>query len=693
MKLSKYIFTVVLIAFMAACSTTSKLDRSQAPEPGLAPQINLGSYDTYTMANGLKVIVVENHKLPRVSYSLTVDRDPIFEGDKAGYVSMAGSLLGNGTMTRGKAEIDEQVDFIGASFSTSSTGMYGSSLKKHSEALLNIMSDVLLHPEFPESELEKEKKQTLSGLASETTNANSISGNITKASCFGLDHPYGEQQTEETTNNITRDDLVNYYQTYFKPNISYLVVLGDITLEEAKEQTEKYFGKWRKFDVPNGNIEMPVQPSANQVVFAPLQGAVQSVIEITYPVDLKPGSDDAIAASVMNSILGGGVFSGRLMQNLREDKAYTYGARSSLGSDEFVGQFSAYASVRNEVTDSSITEFMYELNRLATELVPDSTLQFVKNSMNGSFARSLERPQTIGRFALNTEKYSLPKDYYSNYLSKLAAVTSEDVLAMAKKYIKPENAYITVVGNKDVSDNLKQFSADGNIKFVGLYGQPWVDMKPIPEGITAELVLQNYITAIGGEEKLGEVNSYKQSGQMLMGPMALDVEVLKKNDKYKMSVLMQGNPMSVQTYDGKEGSVSQMGTVTKMTEEELEGVKHEGDLLVELKYGEIGYQTTLLGIETIDDEEAYAMELIDATGSASTVYYSIATGLKIKSMSSQDVEGASIIISSRILDYLEVDGIKFASKIEQSMGDRTMVMEMNNVELNPKIKDSEFKVD
>ncbi len=127
MKLSKYIFTVVLIAFMAACSTTSKLDRSQAPEPGLAPQINLGSYDTYTMANGLKVIVVENHKLPRVSYSLTVDRDPIFEGDKAGYVSMAGSLLGNGTMTRGKAEIDEQVDFIGASFSTSSTGMYGSS--------------------------------------------------------------------------------------------------------------------------------------------------------------------------------------------------------------------------------------------------------------------------------------------------------------------------------------------------------------------------------------------------------------------------------------------------------------------------------------------------------------------------------------------------------------------------------------
>ncbi|MEO0404541.1 MAG: pitrilysin family protein, partial [Bacteroidota bacterium] len=377
MKNLQYVLFVAIAMMAAACS--QPLDRSIRPEPATAPQIKIGDYSTFQLANGLKVIVVENHKLPRVAYQLTVDRDPIMEGDKAGYVSMAGDLLKNGTSSKSKAEIDEAVDFMGANLSTYSTGMFGSSLTKHSESLLTLMQDILMNPAFPEDEVEKYKKQTLSGLTSSKTDPNSISSNISNAMCYGLDHPYGEQQTEATTENITRDDLVGYYSSYFRPNVSYLTIVGDITPAEAETQVKKYFGSWEKADVPSHTYDKPTLPEGNKVCFAPLDGAVQSVIEITFPVELKTGDDDAIAASVMSNILGGGVFGGRLMQNLREDKAFTYGARASISRDSEIGAFSAFASVRNEVTDSSVVEFLYEIDRLTREAVEDTTLEFIKN--------------------------------------------------------------------------------------------------------------------------------------------------------------------------------------------------------------------------------------------------------------------------------------------------------------------------
>jgi predicted Zn-dependent peptidase len=243
--------------------------------------------------------------------------------------------------------------------------------------------------------------------------------------------------------------------------VSYLVIVGDISPEEAKTQAQKYFGTWAKGNVVGVKYKTPAEPSANQVAFVPVPGAVQSVIDVTYPIQLKPGTQEAITANVLNNILGGSGFQARLMQNLREDKAYTYGAYSSIDADEFVGSFSAGASVRNEVTDSSIVQFLYEMERMVNEPVADSTLSVVKNIMTGSFARSLERPQTIANFAYNIEKYGLPKDYYETYLQKLNAITAADVQALAKKIIRPKNCYITVVGNKEIAEKLNVFAASG----------------------------------------------------------------------------------------------------------------------------------------------------------------------------------------------------------------------------------------
>ncbi|MEK7256443.1 MAG: pitrilysin family protein, partial [Bacteroidota bacterium] len=414
--------------------------RKNAPKPGPAPRIELGKAEQWTLKNGLKVIVVENHKLPRISFQIFVDAPPVLEGEAAGYVDMAGQLLTKGTTTKTKSQIDEAVDFIGASLSSDANGVNGTCLSKHRVKLLELMSDVLLNPTFPEEEFVKLKKQTLSALAQAKDDPNTIAGNVGATLRNGKKHPYGEVESEATIDKVTSEKCKAYFQTYFKPGISYLVVTGDITAAEVKKLATKYFGDWKQAPVNKETFPHPKKPATTQVDFVDKTGAVQSVVYITYPVEFKPGQEDAIKADVMNTVLGA-YFSSRLNANLREDKGYTYGAGSRLVNDPVIGNFRASASVRNEVTDSSITQFLLEINKLKSEEIGDAEMNMVKNVMTGNFARSLEDPATVARFTLNTARFNLPADYYHTYLERLSKVTKQGVLAMAKKYLTPENAH------------------------------------------------------------------------------------------------------------------------------------------------------------------------------------------------------------------------------------------------------------
>ena len=237
---------VVLAIALVACNSSRKLDRSIVPAAGPAPKIQIGQYQMATLPNGLKLVVVENHKLPRVSYNINLDIDPLFEGDRAGFAMLSGELMKAGTRSRSKAQIDETVDFMGASLSTSANGVFGSCLAKHSEDFLTLMADVVLNPTFPSDELEKSRKQQLSNLANEKTDPNAMSDKIGNVMKFGATHPYGESLSEASLKAITTDDLYNYYHDFFRPNVAYLVVVGDITFEKAQAQATKYFGAWEQ---------------------------------------------------------------------------------------------------------------------------------------------------------------------------------------------------------------------------------------------------------------------------------------------------------------------------------------------------------------------------------------------------------------------------------------------------------------
>ena len=637
--------------------------RSMAPGAGPAPAIQIGKANTFELANGLQVIVVENHKIPSVSFQLSLKNDQIREYDKVGYISMAGDLLGRGTTTKSKADLDEAVDFIGGNLSTFGSGIYASSLTKHTSTLLDLMTDVLYNPSMPDEELQKIKKQTLTGLEAGKTDPNAISANVRGKVMYGGDHPYGEIQKQENVEAITIEDCRDYVSKFFIPNNSYLVIVGDVTVADAKDIAEKYFGRWEKKPfkpVKNKQVEAPTE---RKVVFANKDGAVQSVVNVSYPVELQPGTPDVIPASVMNTILGGGA-SGRLFLNLREDKAYTYGAYSSLSSDRLAGSFNASASVRNEVTDSSVIEFLNELEKIRTEPVDAQLLENTKNYMTGSFARSLESPQTIARFALNIFRNNLPEDYYETYLQKLNAVTVADIQAMAQKYIKPEEAYIFVVGSQDeVAESLLKFDADGKIDYYDAFGDPVVlDKTEIPSDLTGTQVILDYITAIGGMEKVKSVKTahMKLTTEVMGQPMAM--ESFYGPSQFAMTV---GNGQMVfqeQKYDGSKVMSSAMGQKQIFTEgPQFEALVEQSTLIGQLNYLNADFKNELKGVEDIDGKKCYKVAITKPNGSTVTEYYSIENGLLLRSVSVQDGPQGPATLSNDYMDYKSYGGIMFPS--------------------------------
>ncbi|MFC3879259.1 M16 family metallopeptidase [Algoriphagus namhaensis] len=674
-----------VLTLLVSVMSFAQVDRSSYPASGPAPEIKIGDAETFTLENGLKVFVVENDKLPRVSFTLVLERDPILEGDKAGYLGFVGQMMMAGTENRSKDELDEEIDFIGASVSAGSSSMFASSLKKHQEKVLELMTDVLYNPIFPQEELEKLKKQSLTGLATSKDDPNSISSRLSSALVYGKDHPYGEVQTEATINNIEVADVKSYYETFFKPNIAYLAIVGDMSIEEAKEIVPKYFANWEQGEVPSFTYEKPAPVSKTEVGLVDRSSSVQTVIDIAQPIDLTLGDDNYINSRVLNQIFGGGS-SGRLFKNLREDKGFTYGAYSSMAADKLVGQFSASASVRTEVTDSAVYEFVSEIDRLLAEGVTEEELKMAKANLAGSFGRSLESPSTIANFALNTERYDLPKDYYKTYLQKIEALTVEDINQTAKELIDPNKLYITAVGNgSEIKDKLAQF---GEVKMYDNMGDPAREVQMVDADMTASKVLANYIEAIGGESAANAVKSAKVSMDAdVMGNMiTIDMVFDDENMRFGQKTSLGGNVMqSTSMVDGK-GAISAQGQNIEMSAEQYAEAQMSGFFIAELYYEDLGYTLTLDGVKDVEGEDAYKVIIANANGASMSNYYSVETGLKIKNENptSGDTFYSEYTEKNEVL-------IPMLWTIKSPAIPVPLAAKITSLELNPTLTEADFK--
>lgn len=686
-----FAFACSLLIFAGA---SAQIDRTKAPAPGPAPKIQIPTAQSFTLKNGLRVFVVENHKIPKVSYSLFLDIPAQNEGDKAGVSYALGDMLSRGTTTRTKAQIDEEMDFIGADFATSSNGFFGSCLKKHNEKLLEVIADVLLNPSFPQEEFDKFMKQTITGLQSEKNSPTAIINNMRSATIYAAGHPYAEVATEKTMGNITVADVQNYYKANFIPNSGYLAIVGDITLEEAKALMEKYFGAWAKGTPAKTKIPAVTAPENPQVVMFDRGNSTQTSLRFAYPVQLKTGDADAIKVSVLANILGGGS-TGRLYKNLRETHGYTYGAYCGFKSDPNIGYFTASAEVRTAVTDSAVYEFIREFSLMNSKGVTAEELAATKKEMEGDFARSLESPSTVAQFAINIARYKLPANYYQNYLVNLNAITVEEMNAVAKEYIRPYNYYLLVVGVKDsIANNLTKYDSDQKILFVDNYGVPVKEIQPVPEGVTLETVLNGHITAIGGKDAVAGVQDFKIAADVNFQGYPLSATTLYKSTGLGLNtIVMSGQTVSSQLVKDGTGKSTDMQAGSKtMTSVEVKEFIGGLDPGFEMNYANYGYTAVLKGIASTDMGDAYLVEWTDAAGEKSKAYYSVKNGYKVMEVSyEKGPDGSSMKITAYLGDYRDVKGVKFAYSRTVDQGGTIISITPSSIEINTGLSDDLFK--
>jgi predicted Zn-dependent peptidase len=684
---------IIALAVLFIATTgiqAQQIDRSQQPEAGPAPEINLGQPETFTLNNGLKVLVVENHKLPRVSMTLTMDNPPHSEGSEAGVAGVMGAVLGEGTKDIPKDEFNEEIDYLGASVNFFSRGASANTLSKYFPRVMELMAKGALNPNFNEEQFQTEKERALEGLKASEKDVASNARRISSALSYGKNHPYGEFSTKETIESLTLQDVKDYYNNFYVPQNAYLVVIGDVKTPEVKELVKKNFASWKKSELPVSSLPEVENVAETQVNFVDFPNAVQSEVQVTNTIQLEKGDPDYFPVLIANKILGGGG-EARLFLNLREDKGYTYGAYSSTGDDKYAARFVASASVRNAVTDSAVVAFLDELHRIRNEQVSSEELENAKAKYTGDFVLALERPSTIAQYALNIETDNLPQDFYQTYLKKINAVTAEDIQRVAQKYYLADNARIVVVGKgSEVAEKLENLTYNGKdipVKYFDKYAnaieKPNYN-KSVDPSMTASKVFDEYIKAVGGEDAVENIESVYMIAQAELQGQKMDLETkVTSSGKSSTEVSMAGNVMQRQIFNGVTGFVAARGQEIPFTEEQVIAAKAEAHPFPEM----IAENATLEGIEDVDGQEAYAVKMDENT----TNYYSKETGLKIKQVKTAKQGPQTVTIPITYSDYREVEGVKFPFILSQSMGPMTLNFEVSEIMVNEGVTDADFE--
>jgi len=676
--------THIAVAFLfTGMLSAQKIDINAMPKPGPTPAINIAKPKTFQLKNGLTVMVVENNKLPRVSMSLSMDRPPYYEGPVAGVSGIMAEQLGNGTTTLSKEEFNKRIDFLGANLDFSSTGASSNTLSKYFPEVLTLMSDAIINPKFSADEVQKSKERAIEGVKSQEKNAASIASRVSNALMYGKNTSRGEFETVESINKIQLADVQSIYKKYYAPDNAYLVIVGDVKYDQIKPMVEKAFSNWKKANTTFAPLEPASNVAKTEINVVDVPSAVQSVVSVGNIHNLKMKDPNYFPATVANYILGGGG-GARLFMNLREKNGFTYGSSSDLTVNKYSPEFSAEASVRNEVTDKAVKELMNEINGIST--VKADELTNAKAKLKGNFIMSLEQPATIARFAVSQKVHDLPDDFYTNYLKSIDKVTAADVSNAVKSTILPNQSRIFIAGKaSDISEGLEKLGYP--VKYYDSNANPV--SKPVAQkvdgNVTVASIADKYITAIGGKANLSKISSYTMTASMAMQGQNIDFKVIKAQGGKELTLVSaMGQTVQKQVFDGKTGYSEQGGQKVSMTKEEVADHLKNTELFEELGFAK-SPEYKLAGIEKINGEDSYVIK-----GHDKTYYYSVKTGLKTGSAEVVKAQGQEMSVPTTFSDYKEVAGIKMPYTISINQMGMDMTLNVKSYEVN-QAKDTDFK--
>jgi zinc protease len=465
--------------FPTNLKTEAKLDRSKLPEPGAPSSLNLPPMQRATLSNGLKIVLAERHTAPVVNFSLMVDSG--YSADPAsapGVVSFSQRMLEEGTPTRNSLKIGEELESLSANFNAGANLDWATvnlnALKVNMDKALEIYGDLILHPAFPQNEFARLQKDRLAAIQREKVNPQAMAMRVMPGLLYGTGHPYSRPLTgtgtEASVRKMTREDLVKFHDTWFKPNNSILLVVGDTTLAEVKPKLERLFAAWKPGDVPKKNVPQVQQPEKDVVYLIDRPGSEQSVI---FGAQLAPPSNDpdAIPLRLVNDIFGG-TFSSRINMNLREDKHWSYGVFSTLPQARGQRPYLSVSAVQTDKTQESLAELVKEYGNVAGSRPIDAEeLKDAQKNATLGLAGSFETVQQLAGAYTTILQYNLPEDYFNTYTQKALALTPDQANAIAKRFIQPDHLIWVVVGDMSRVEagvrslklgEVRKIDADGN---------------------------------------------------------------------------------------------------------------------------------------------------------------------------------------------------------------------------------------
>jgi zinc protease len=434
---------------------TAAIDRSKEPAPGSAMSLNLPSMQKATLSNGLKIVLAERHTAPVVNFSLLVESgyaaDP---ADALGTCSFAQRMLEEGTPTRDSLKISEELESLSAEFSASANPDYAhvnlNALKINMDQALGIYADLILHPAFPQKEFARLQKDRLAAIQREKVTPNSMALRVVPILLYGKGHPYAGAfvgtGTESSISKMTREDLAKFHDTWYKPNNATLLIVGDTTLAEITPKLEKLFGSWKPGDVPQRTIPQVPEPENDVVYLLDRPGSGQSLI---VAAQLAPpyNDPDQVPLTLVNDIFGGN-FSSRINMNLREDKHWSYGVRSSLLPARGERPYYSVSPVQTDKTKESMAELVAEYkNIVGGKPIEEAELKDEQSNATLGLPGSFETVQQLSGAYGNILQYNLPEDYYNTYTAKVQAVTPDSANEIARKYILPKHLIWVIVGD------------------------------------------------------------------------------------------------------------------------------------------------------------------------------------------------------------------------------------------------------
>ncbi|MEK6726602.1 MAG: pitrilysin family protein [Deltaproteobacteria bacterium] len=403
------------------------------------------------LENGMVLLLSERHTIPSVTINMLIKAGQVSEpSDKAGLANITAGLLTEGTKKRTSSQIAEEIEFvgggIGASGGDDSASVNLTILKKDLDLGFDILSDILINPVFPEDEIRRKIRETKASIEKEKENPSAVAGKEFAKTVFG-DHPYGRpvEGLPETLDRIVRDDIVKFHAAHYIPNNTLMAVVGDVTEEEIVSKLNRYLKDWKKGEVVKHVF--PNVKSLSQKIVKPINKKITQANIVLGHIGIERENPDYYAAYVMNYILGGGGFTSRLMDNIRDNKGLAYDVHSYFAPMKYSGYFNVGVQTKNESAKVAIEEVLREMGRIRKEPVRDKELEDAKAYLTGSFPLKLDTNKKIAGMLTAIEFFNLGLDYPDRYPKTINSLTKNDILRVARKYLNPDNYIMVVVGD------------------------------------------------------------------------------------------------------------------------------------------------------------------------------------------------------------------------------------------------------